>query len=314
MIVALFQHAARNGRWLLIAGLVLGILSQDISLMIKPYVGEFIIAVLFVAAMRIGPRQAIGALSELPRTISYFLVLNLALPLSVALLFWALSWTCPLATSLVILATAAPLSGAANLALMMGLNPAPCLRHLVITTAALPLTVIPVFALTPALGDPETIWTASSRLLFWIVLCAGVAFTLRATVFKSLSTNATSILDGSAAILMAVVVVGLMTDVGRVALNDPLKLMLWLAVALAANFTLQITTALILRYKFNDQNAASIGIVAGNRNVGLFLAALPATVADPLFLFIGCYQIPMYLTPVLFRRFYQRLQFSPPEP
>jgi hypothetical protein len=46
-------------------------------------------------------------------------------------------------------------------------------------------------------------------------------------------------------------------------------------------------------------------IIAGNRNVALFLAALPAAQTEPLLLFIGCYQIPMYLTPLLFGRLYK---------
>ena len=44
----------------------------------------------------------------------------------------------------------------------------------------------------------------------------------------------------------------------------------------------------------------------GNRwiVVALFLVALPQATTDPLLIFIGCYQIPMYLTPVLLGRFY----------
>jgi len=40
-------------------------------------------------------------------------------------------------------------------------------------------------------------------------------------------------------------------------------------------------------------------IVAGNRNIALFLIVLPPEVAGPLMIFIGCYQIPMYLTPMV---------------
>ena len=47
------------------------------------------------------------------------------------------------------------------------------------------------------------------------------------------------------------------------------------------------------------------GIVAGNRNIALFLSVLPQATADELLLFIGCFQIPMYLTPILLGRFYQ---------
>jgi arsenite transporter len=32
--------------------------------------------------------------------------------------------------------------------------------------------------------------------------------------------------------------------------------------------------------------------------------ALPAGITDPLLLFIGCYQIPMYLTPILMKPLY----------
>ena len=43
----------------------------------------------------------------------------------------------------------------------------------------------------------------------------------------------------------------------------------------------------------------STAIYAGNRNIALFLIALPDAVAAPLLIFVGCYQVPMYLTPVL---------------
>ena len=41
----------------------------------------------------------------------------------------------------------------------------------------------------------------------------------------------------------------------------------------------------------------SVAVVSGNRNLGLYFAALPA---DPLFsLFVATYQIPIYLTPMV---------------
>ena len=39
-------------------------------------------------------------------------------------------------------------------------------------------------------------------------------------------------------------------------------------------------------------------------NIALFLVGLPASITDPVLIFIGCYQVPMYLTPLLMRRFY----------
>ena len=50
--------------------------------------------------------------------------------------------------------------------------------------------------------------------------------------------------------------------------------------------------------------AGPMAIGAGNRNIALFLVALPAEVMAPLMIFVGCWQLPMYLTPMLLRRLY----------
>ena len=42
-----------------------------------------------------------------------------------------------------------------------------------------------------------------------------------------------------------------------------------------------------------------MAVVAANRNVALFLGVLPPALVADLLLFIGCYQIPMYLTPLI---------------
>jgi hypothetical protein len=48
--------------------------------------------------------------------------------------------------------------------------------------------------------------------------------------------------------------------------------------------------------------------VHGNRNIALYLAALPLEQMEPLLLFIACYQVPMYLTPLIGDLFYRRLE------
>jgi len=62
---------------------------------------------------------------------------------------------------------------------------------------------------------------------------------------------------------------------------------------------------MLLRRGGKHRLAVPLAIIAGNRNIALFLTALPTPVTDPLLLFIGCYQIPMYLTPILLGRFYR---------
>ena len=71
------------------------------------------------------------------------------------------------------------------------------------------------------------------------------------------------------------------------------------------NFAIQIAVAVAARLAGYDAQAAAIGIVAGNRNIALFLTVLPEETVDPILLLIGCYQIPMYITPAVLGRFYR---------
>ena len=140
---------------------------------------------------------------------------------------------------------------------------------------------------------------AAARLLAIIAAAAGLAFLIRGFVLKHPSPAAIGVIDGVSAIAMAVVVVGLMSAVGPAIREEPARLLLTLSVAFAGNFGLQLLMVLALRRRVADTAVAPLAIVAGNRNIALFLTALPVSVTDPLLLFIGCYQVPMYLTPIL---------------
>ncbi|KXF75152.1 hypothetical protein ATN84_21005 [Paramesorhizobium deserti] len=306
ILVDALAHAARHGRLILVLGLAVGIALPGFALAMRPWIGELIALLLFIAALRVGPRQAVGALRDLGNSIGIALLFQMALPLAALLVFHLAGWTGALATALVLMMAASPISGSPNLTILTGNDPAPALRQLVIGTALLPLTVIPVFWLSPALGDVAQVLSAAGRLLAIIALAAVAAFTIRWFFLKTPSLRTIAAIDGLSAIAMAVVVVGLMSAVGPAIWETPSTFMVALAVAFAGNFGLQIAVALLLRRAGRKHLAAPLGIIAGNRNIALFLTALPASVIDPLLLFIGCYQIPMYLTPILMDWLYRK--------
>jgi len=102
-------------------------------------------------------------------------------------------------------------------------------------------------------------------------------------------------------------VIGLMSALGPALRTSPQEVLFWLAVAFGANFGLQVATYLVLRAIGDDRRAAPVGIAAGNRNIALFLVALPPEVMGLLQIFIGCYQLPMHLTPILLKPLYRPL-------
>ena len=55
------------------------------------------------------------------------------------------------------------------------------------------------------------------------------------------------------------------------------------------------------------KSSAPSTIVAGNRNVAIFLIASSATQNEQFLIFLGCYQFPMYLTPILMRPIFSKM-------
>ena len=305
-IIQPLRVLARQGRFVLVIGLALGILLPNLALALKPWLGEMIVGLLFLAALRIGPREALGRLTDLPRGLSIIGIYQIVIPIAFFFIFLIFGWSGPIATGLVLMAAASSISGSANITLMTGNDPAPPLRLLVLGTAALPFTVLPVFWLLPELGSAAVIVTAALRLLVIIAVAAGAAWALRHFAFPSPSAETLETIDGLSAFGLAFLVIGLMSAIGPAIGTEPLLVLWTLLAAFAANFLLQVGAWLTFSSGTFQRERVGYAIVCGNRNMALFLAALPAGVTDPLLLFIGCYQIPMFLTPLLLGWLYRR--------
>ena len=295
--------AGKHGRLLLVLGLVAGLTLQDLAQAMRPWLPVLVAGLIFLAAFRIGHRQARIPRGELPGLAGVVLAYQVGVPVAVALAFAAVGQAgSPAAVALTLMCAAPSVAGSPNLTVLAGGDPAPALRLVIAGTAVLPLTVIPVFLVSPGLGGSAGLLMVSARLMAIILAAAALAFWLRARFLPAPGPQAIQAIDGASALLMAVVVIGLMAAAGPALAEDPARFALWLAVAFGANFGLQLLAGLVLRGR---PARTPLSIVAGNRNIALFLIALPAEVTGPVLLFIGCYQIPMYLTPLLMRWYYR---------
>lgn len=281
-------------------GLAIGLAAPALAESMRPAIGPIVVILLFLAVLRIGPAGLQFGRAALFRASLWALAMQLALPLVVAL---------PLATlgllqgsfalGAVLFLCAAPLTGAVHFAVMAGGDPAPALRQTVVGTALLPVTVVPIFALAPALGGATEVMAAVLWLLAVIGAAGGLALWIGSRELVRGRPQVTTTIDAIAAVLLAAVVVGIMSAVGETLRDDPA--MFWRAMifACAISFGLQGLTLLVLRA---GTGRPALAVVAGNRNVALFLSVLPAPTADELLLLIGCFQVPMYLTPLVLPR------------
>ncbi len=300
MSLAALHFAARHGRWCLVIGIVVGLAVPSLTLALRPWVPHLISVLLFLAAFRIGPQAAVGGFRDMGVSVRTVLLFQLLAPLLAVAATRALgvAETAP-ALALVLVMAAPSVTGSPHFAALMGREPAAAMRLLLVGTALFPLTAIPVLLLVPAVGAVSSVMESALRLIAVSSGAVGLAFALRARAVPVLSIPHRTALDGAAAILLGIVVVGLMSAAGPALTSDPLRFASWLGFVCAVNFGAQLLAARFLPVA--DVDRAATAIVAGNRNIALFLVALPAEVTDQILLFIGCYQLPMYLTPMLMK-------------
>ena len=300
LTLPLLIFAARHARICLVLGLVCGMALPTAASVIRDWLPVLVATLLCVSAMRIGLRAAVGSLGDMRQTIKGVLFFQLALPLGALGLCLLMDVTgFPLAIAMILMLSAPSITGSPNFAALMGHNPAPPMRLLILGTALVPLTAMPLLWIIPGIGSMADVFFTALRLAGVIAVSVGVGFAVRRFALPAPSDDQIKALDGTGAILLSVMVVGLMAALGPALRTDPAEVAFWLIAVLIANFGLQIAA-----YRLGADPGTSI--VAGNRNIALYLVALPAATTDPLLIFIGCYQIPMYLTPILMQRFYRR--------
>lgn len=284
-------------------GLLAGLLLPSFAELLRPAIPWCIALLLLVGCLRIDvqPTQLLAALPDLTRLVLW---MQLTTPLVLAILLHFLDCPQALRVPVILVAAAAPIAGGSNLVTMLGAEPTLALRSLIVGTALMPLTSIPILHILDPAQSPVVVLRASMLLLAVIVGAITVAWWLRRYWLRESSTRLLLQLDGVAALLLAAMVVGLMSAIHS-AWGQPRTIGIFLLLAIAVNVGLQCVGVLTARW-FGHADAITLGVISGNRNIALFLTALPAASVEPLMLFIACYQVPMYLTPLIGRFFYRR--------
>ena len=299
--------ASAHARLRLMAGLAAGLLLPSLARAMVPWLPHMVAALLTITALRIGHRAAMGAARDLRWGLAAVAVLQLAVPLVllfVLSMFGLQNTPAALAT---VLASAAPaITGSVNLALILRLDGGRMMQILVLGTAAFPITILPILAALPQLGPASDVIFSAIKLLVVILISTAIGFCLRAWIFPRPTDGQVRALDGASILAFSFIVVGLMAALNPALRSDPWAVAKWAMLAFTISYALQALTLITLRRTALHPVAGPLAIGAGNRNIALFLVTLPAEVLAPLMVFIGCWQLPMYLTPILLPRLYAK--------
>ena len=298
-IIRVLGWIGARARWVLAFGVLIAFFLPGLSAMLRPWLGSLVALVFAVALARIDLAGLVRRLAR-PRQLARLALWSLALMAVTPGLLWmlgeAMSLPPAFTAAMVYAGATPPITSAAALCLMIGLNAAFALELTVVASLLTPLIGPLVAAFLLGSGVPVDPLVLGVNLGAIIVFGGAGAILLRLSLGPHRIESHARAFDGLSALVMWLVVVSVLDRAGPLILSDPGRALGILALAVCVNFGMQAIAAILSR-RFAPEVAGAAGLVWGNRTVALYLAALPF---DPVFaLFVAVFQIPMLTTPLV---------------
>ncbi|MGF1639823.1 MAG: hypothetical protein ACFCUO_02620 [Rhodospirillales bacterium] len=312
LILAGLAALGRRAPAVLVIGVVLGLLLPGVGAPLRPLLPSLVVMVFGLALVRIR-WSAVAAGLRRPWWIGGVVVMLMAaVPATVHAAAVALRLPADVAAALVMMACAPPIASAPTLALLLGIDAAAALTIVVAATLAMPLIAPPLLFVLIGLDLGVAPLAVALRLAATIALGVAVAAGLRWLLGSARIDRHGRVLDGASAVVLVLFVIAVMTGVQARLIADPATVLALLAAACAVNFGLQALFGLPAAVVADASGSTrrrllAVALMAGNRNVALFLAALPEPAAELLTVFVALYQVPIYATPLLAGPLYRRL-------
>ncbi|OKO69221.1 membrane protein [Bradyrhizobium sp. NAS80.1] len=283
-----------RGPTLLALGVLLGLACPALADLARPLMPVTIFVIVLGTLLRIDGHAVVAALRQPSLSVLLPAVVMIACPLAIGLAGHALGLAPELALSIVLAVSAPPSSGTAAVARMLGLDGA---VPLVVTVLSMVLAPITVPALAGWFGGLEiSALELALRLMLLIGSAEGIAFLLRRHAAPVLAAHG-GVVDGTIVAALLVFAVATMAGVRIQIAADVPAATLCLALAFACNIILQVGGAALLPGTLAQR--LTVGLILGNRNVGLVWSALGAAASPRMALYFAATQFPIYILPRL---------------
>jgi BASS family bile acid:Na+ symporter len=305
---AALSLAGRHGTLVAAASVFVGLAIPGLAAACKPYLGEAIVVMLTLAFLRVDPNELFHHFTRpgLVALATLWAMLLVPTVLGIGFLAFGLDQSMPGLYFMLVLQMSAPgLMSSPALAALLGLDVALTLATLIVSTAITPLTAslfTHVF-LGTALASP---FGFGLRLFLIIAGCALAAVVIRRVAGPTFIAAQRERIDGLSVIAMFMFAVAAMDGVAGHFRSNPLLVIELTALAFALALGLIAVTALVF-LRAGRARAFAIGLIAGNRNIGLMLAASGFAVPDVAWLYFALAQFPIYLLPHLLKPLVRRL-------
>ena len=301
-LAAALSLVGRHGTLVAAASIFVGLAVPGLAAAFKPYLGEAIIAMLTLAFLRVDPVELRHHFTRpgliAPATVWAMLIVPAVL--GIVFLVFGLDQRMPGLYFMLVLQMSAPgLMSSPALAALLGLDVALTLASLILSTAITPLTasLFTHIYLGTALASPLGF---GLKLFLIIAGCAVAGAVIRRVTGQNFIETQRERIDGLSVLAMFMFAVAAMDGVTDHFRADPLLVIELTALAFALALAMMAITALVF-LRAGRARAFAIGLITGNRNIGLMLTATGFVVPDIAWLYFALAQFPIYLLPHLLK-------------
>ncbi len=306
MLGATLGFFGRHGPAVLAAGVFAGLAVPPVATLLRPLLVPSIFLVFTLTLVRTDWRAIVTYGRRPALLVGAAIWMLLLSPLIMAGMSAPLALPPAIFLSLVVFAASPPIITAPALALMLRLDAPYAVAVSLVSAFAMPITLPPLMLWL--LGVDLNIGIADLTLRLAVLVV--VSF-LGAWLFKRVAGPArlarwAEPLDGGIVITMVIYAIAIMDGIAAEILARPGFMMLLIVVAFAANFVFQALGAAAFAWG-GRRVALSTGLMSGNRNMGLLLAALADRAEIEFVMFVAVAQFPIFLFPAMQRPLYDLL-------
>jgi len=302
--------SSRRGSILLACGIFAGVLLPPLAHAFRQGITPMVVGLMTLVLLRVDIAAAFRHLRRPVRLTAVVAFQMLASPVLVCGVTRLLSLEPAIAAGTVLFATGATVTSSPAFARLVGLDPELSLLATLASTLLLPLTAPPIAYGLIDVDLSIGLFGFMGRLLVIVGAPLLASLLLRQRLGPARLEPAGAAIDGAVVWLLVLYGVGVMDGMAAQIAGAPL----WMAEATLAAFTANLGLNLMSATAFSwmgPREAATVGLVGGNRNMAVYLAVLPAAADPRIGLFFVLCQFPLYLSPFLLRPLYRRL-LGPP--
>jgi BASS family bile acid:Na+ symporter len=257
--------------------------------------------------LRVDPAQVLAYLRRPVLVAAMTAWLLLAMPVIAYAVAMAAGLDGPLGAALVISATGCAATSSPAFARLVGLDGEISLVVAVVTTLLVPFTAPPLALGLMGIDLAISLPGLMARLALVVGLPLLVSIAIRRLVAAATLHRLGGAVDGAVVWLVVLYGFGVMDGMLARLMAEPGWVIGGLALAFAVNLGMNAATALAFA-PAGRRVALAGGLLAGNRNMALYLAVLPAATDERILLFFALCQFPLFLSPFLLRPVYARLR------